>query len=309
MSTYFMLTLAALFVAVALVSGLVASRLLSAASVPRRRLRATRRPAPALVLEPAAMLDVPTPGWQRLSRLVPKSPQEMSRVRRRLANAGFHKPSAAVLFALAEIAAPIALGGGAALAAGLGTSRGMMLAIGGALLGYLLPGLVLDHVTRARRHQVQNGLPDVLDLLVVCLEAGSSLDQAVVKAGEDLEITYPALAEELRLLNTETRAGKPRLEAFENLAKRTQVDDVRALVAMLKQTDRFGTSVAQALRTLAGTMRTKRRQRAEERAAKLGVKLVFPLVFCLFPALFAVALGPAVIQFVRVFMPLASRGR
>ena len=135
----------------------------------------------------------------------------------------------------------------------------------------------------------------MLDLLIVCLEAGSSLDQAIIKASEELAIAYPALAEELRVLTTETRAGKPRLEAFKNLAQRTKVDDVRALVAMLVQTDRFGTSVAETLRTMADEMRTKRRQAAEERAAKVGAKLVFPLVFCLFPALYVVMLGPAVI--------------
>ena len=117
-----------------------------------------------------------------------------------------------------------------------------------------------------RRKQIRNGLPDVLDLLIVCLEAGSSLDQAVVKASDELAIAYPALAEELRVLTTETRAGKPRMEAFRNLAQRTKVDDVRALVAMLVQTDRFGTSVGQALRTLADSMRTRRRQKAEEKA-------------------------------------------
>ena len=141
----------------------------------------------------------------------------------------------------------------------------------------------------------------MLDLLIVCLEAGSSLDQAVVKASEELAIAYPALAEELRVLTTETRAGKPRLEAFKNLAQRTKVEDIRALVAMLVQTDRFGTSVAQTLRTMAEEMRTKRRQAAEERAAKVGVKLVFPLVFCLFPALYVVMLGPAVMQFMSRF--------
>ena len=117
-----------------------------------------------------------------------------------------------------------------------------------------------------------------------------------MKATEELAIAYPALAEEMRMITTETRAGKPRLEAFKNFASRTGVDDVRALVAMLVQTDRFGTSIAQALRTHAETSRTKRRQRAEERAAKIGVKLVFPLVFCLFPALYVVVLGPAVIK-------------
>jgi tight adherence protein C len=140
-----------------------------------------------------------------------------------------------------------------------------------------------------------------LDLLIVCLEAGSSLDQGIMKAADELVITHPALAEELKTLITETRAGKPRIEAFRNLADRTGVDDVRSLVAMLVQTDRFGTSVGQALRTHAETSRTKRRQRAEEKAAKIGVKLVFPLVFLLFPAFFVVTLGPSVVLFIRVF--------
>jgi tight adherence protein C len=128
------------------------------------------------------------------------------------------------------------------------------------------------------------------------------MDQAIIKATDELEISHRALAEEFRLVVTETRAGKPRMEAFRNLASRVGTDDVRALVAMLVQTDRFGTSVTQALRTHAESSRTSRRQRAEERAQKVGVKLVFPLVFFLFPAFFVVTLGPAVIQFVKVFM-------
>jgi tight adherence protein C len=179
-------------------------------------------------------------------------------------------------------------------------SQAWMLMIICALLGYLIPGFILSRITTKRQKVITNGLPDLLDLLIVCLEAGSSLDQAIVKATDELELAYPALAEEFRMLITETRAGKPRLEAFKNLASRTGVDDVRALVSMLVQTDRFGTSVAQALRTHAEVSRTKRRQRAEERAAKIGVKLVFPLVFLLFPAFFTVTLGPAVVRFVRV---------
>ena len=136
----------------------------------------------------------------------------------------------------------------------------------------------------------------------MCVEAGCGLDQAIVKASDELDIAYPALAYELRLITTEVRAGKSRLEAFKNFAARTIVDDVQSLVALLIQTDKFGTSVAQALRVHAETSRTKRRQNAEERAAKIGVKLVFPLVLCLFPALYVVILGPAVIAFVRVFM-------
>src|SRR5207237_7403412 len=126
---------------------------------------------------------------------------------------------------------------------------------------------------------------------------------------DEVDSSYPALAEELRLVTTEIRAGKPRIEAFKNFASRTKVDDVRSLVAMLVQTDRFGTSIAQALRTHAEVSRTKRRQHAEERAAKIGGKLVFPLVFCLFPALYVSILGPAVIEYFRLFKPdIVERG-
>ena len=132
--------------------------------------------------------------------------------------------------------------------------------------------------------------------MIVCVEAGSALEQAIVKTTDELALAHPDLTTELRMVHTELKAGKPRLEAFRNFATRTGVDDVRSLVAMLVQTDRFGTSVAQALRTHAQVSRTKRRQAAEEKAAKLGVKLVFPLVFLLFPALYIVVLGPAIIR-------------
>ena len=147
----------------------------------------------------------------------------------------------------------------------------------------MLPSIWLGRKTARRQKQIRNGLPDALDLMIVCIEAGSGIDQSLIKTSDELDISYPALAEELRLITTEMRAGKPRLEAFKNFASRTKVDEVRSLVAMLVQTDRFGTSIAQALRTHAEVSRTKRRQNAEERAAKIGVKLVFPLVFCLFP--------------------------
>ena len=142
---------------------------------------------------------------------------------------------------------------------------------------------------------------DVLDLLIVCLESGCSLDQAILRSGEELAIAYTPLGDELALVANEIRAGKARSEAFTRFADRTRVDDVRSLVAMLIQTDRYGTSVVQALRTHADLFRTRRRQRAEERAGKASVKLVFPLVFCLFPAFYLITLGPAILQFVRVF--------
>jgi tight adherence protein C len=169
------------------------------------------------------------------------------------------------------------------------------------MLGYIAPSQYVSMAIRRRQHAIQRGLPNTLDLMVVCVEAGSGLDQAIQKTSVELEISHPELANELKMITTEVRAGKPRIEAFRNFAARTKVDDVKSLVAMLVQTDRFGTSVAQALRTHAEVSRTKRRQRAEERAAKIGVKLVFPLVFFLFPAFYVVTLGPAVLQFIHVF--------
>jgi tight adherence protein C len=142
-------------------------------------------------------------------------------------------------------------------------------------------------------------LPDALDLLTLCTEAGSGLDQALMKTSDELAVAHPVLAGELRTVTTEMRAGKPRIEAFKNFAARTGVEDVRALVTMLIQTDRFGTNVADALRTQSDESRTKRRQEAEERANKVGVKLVFPLVLCLFPALYVVCFGPVVVQVYR----------
>ena len=247
-----------------------------------------------------ALAERPDAMAKRVSSLVPKSPKEMNRLQKRMVRAGIRKPAAAVYFAAAEVILPIV----AALStiSIMGITRGGLFAFLAAGVGYALPGVWLGWMTGKRQKQIQNGLPDALDLLIVCVEAGSGLDAAIMKASEELNLSYPALAEELRLINTETRAGKPRLEAFKNFASRTGVEDVRALVAMMIQTDRFGTSIAQALRTHAEVSRTKRRQRAEERAAKLGVKLVFPLVFCLFPALYVVVLGPAVIKIMHSLM-------
>jgi tight adherence protein C len=164
-----------------------------------------------------------------------------------------------------------------------------------------VPSFYVGHKTNLRKKLIRNGLPDALDLLTVCVEAGSGLDQAIVKASHELQVSHPILAEELRLVTTEVRAGKPRLEAFRNLAQRTGVDDVRSLVSMLTQTDRFGTSIGDALRVHSETSRTKRRQEAEERANKVGVKLVFPLALCLFPALYVVCFGPVVVKIYHAF--------
>jgi tight adherence protein C len=223
----------------------------------------------------------------------------MSRLRRRLGTAGYYGFGAAVFYSLSELVLPLLFI--------IPPLRFMVpptayvFAVIMAFLGYMIPGLVLSWLITRHKTKIDNGLPDALDLMVVCVEAGSGLDQAIQKTSVELEISHPELANELKMITTEVRAGKPRIEAFRNFAARTKVDDVKSLVAMLVQTDRFGTSVAQALRTHAEVSRTKRRQRAEERAAKIGVKLVFPLVFFLFPAFYVVTLGPAVLQFIHVF--------
>jgi tight adherence protein C len=233
-----------------------------------------------------------------VTSFVPRSPKEMTRLRRQFVRAGSQSLTPVAIYTIAQLATPLVFALAPLWFGPL--SQVWLFCIVFGLMGWLIPGVVLGRMVKARQKVIQNGLPDALDLMIVCLEAGSALDQAILKVSEELALAYPALAEEFQTLLTETRAGKPRLEAFRNLADRTGVEDVRSLVAMLVQTDRFGTSVSQALRTHAEVSRTKRRQRAEERAAKIGVKLVFPLVFCLFPAMFVVTLGPAVIRFVRV---------
>jgi tight adherence protein C len=162
-------------------------------------------------------------------------------------------------------------------------------------------------MAKRRQHRIRLGLPDALDLLVVSVEAGLGLDQAIQRVSQELAFAHPDLCDELRLINLELRAGKARSEALHNLAERTGVDDVSSLVAMLVQTDKFGTSVAQSLRVHSETVRTKRRQRAEEAAAKTGVKMVFPLVVCIFPVIWVVTIGPAAIKFVQVLGPMTNK--
>ena len=247
----------------------------------------------------SVMDDEATPLARRLRSFVPKSPKEMGRIEKLMASAGYLGPTPAILFGVVQTILPFAAF--LLVISWLGTS---LFAVGllAAALAYFVPTLWLGRAIEARRKEIQNGLPDAIDLMIVCIESGSGVDQALNRVAEELVLPYPALARELELVSAETRAGKPRIEAFKNFAERTKVDDVRSLVAMLVQTDRFGTSIGLALRTHAETSRTKRRQRAEEKAAKLGVKLLFPLVFCLFPAFYLVVLGPAMLQIFRQFV-------
>ena len=300
-----LLAIVTVFVAVAVGSGVVGWRVLGGASQGQRRLQevtsleSQRGVAAGVAPDAKPLVDDLDARLARATRLFGKSAAEMGRARRRLAKAGYYGSWPAIVYRISELVLPVILAIGALYLFGWG--QGLIFAGFGAIIGYLLPGVVVDILIRKRRKAIQNGLPDGLDLVIVCVEAGMGLDQAVFKTGEELALTHPALAEEFRTITTEIRAGKPRIEAFRNFADRTQLDDAKALVGMLVQTDRFGTSVAEALRVLADEMRTKRRQRAEERAQKLGVKLVFPLVFFLFPALYVVLLGPAIIRFARFF--------
>jgi tight adherence protein C len=180
------------------------------------------------------------------------------------------------------------------------------LLIGIAALGFILPRFILKRMIRDRQNRIRLGLPDALDLTVICVEAGLALDQALMRVGQDLHHAHPDLSDEFHLVNLEMRAGKPRAEALRNLVERTGVDDIRSLVGTLIQTDRFGTSVAQALRVHSDSLRTERRQRAEEQAAKTTIKMVPPLVIFVLPSIIFVTIGPAVIELIRQLGPVSG---
>jgi tight adherence protein C len=242
---------------------------------------------------------------KRLGAVVPHSPNEMGKLQQRLVRAGYRSHDAVIVFFGIRIGVAVLLFG--LLASGLLVKTNALLALAGAGVGYLIPSMALGRMEKRRQHRIRLGLPDGLDLLVVSVEAGLGIDQAIQRVGEEIAFAHPELAEELKLVNLELRAGKARSDAFRALAERTGVDDLTSLVAMLVQTDRFGTSVAHSLRVHAETMRTKRRQRAEEAAAKTGVKMVFPLVVCIFPAIWVVTIGPAAIKFVQVLGPMTEK--
>ena len=240
--------------------------------------------------------------FKKVGDKVPRSPKQMGPLRLRLVQAGYRRNEAVTIFFGIRVLFALAMF--AFFASPILARPNMLMALGGLGLGYILPGMVLARLGKRRAHKIRLSLADALDLLVVSVEAGLGLDQALTRVGSELAFAYPELADELNLINLELRAGKPRAEALRNLADRTGVDDLSALVTMLIQTDKFGTSVAASLRVYSETLRTKRRQRAEEAAAKTGVKMVFPLVFCIFPAIWVVTIGPAAIKFVQVLFPM-----
>ncbi len=234
----------------------------------------------------------------------PREAKELTKVRATLIHAGFRQPGAVEIYWGIKVGAALVgltIGILAALSGRVPTQYKMFVAILCVAVSFYLPGMVLDSRVKKRQKAIQHGLPDALDLLVVCVEAGMGLDAAIYRVCLELAHKEPILSSELRLLTLELRAGKSRREALKNLSARVGLEDMGSLVAMLIQTDMFGTSIAQTLRVYADSMRTKRFQLAEELAAKLPVKLLFPLIFFIFPTLLIVILGPAGLSLMRMF--------
>ena len=240
--------------------------------------------------------------FKPLGDMIPRSPEEMSRQQKRLVAAGIRHKDGPVLFYGVKIGLAITL---LVVFSAMGMIKwNPLLAVPlPVLLGALIPDVWLARKSRNRKERIQLGIPDVLDLTVVCVEAGLGLDQALMRIGQEVRTGHPDLSEELRLYNLEVNAGRSRADALRNLGGRTDVDDLRSLTAVLIQTDRFGTSIAQSLRVFSESLRTKRRQRAEERAAKTTVKMVPVLVFFIFPSIFIVVLFPAVLAIIRDLFP------
>lgn len=241
-----------------------------------------------------------------LGKLVPGDSQQAPRTQLLMMRAGFRSPEAIMAMRGFKILVPVVLVGLVYLS-GIYRWNPVLFPIIAGVLGYLLPDIFLTWRMNVRQRQLQRGLPDGLDLLVICVESGLGLDQALMKVTQEVRITHPELSDELQLVNLEMRIGKTRIDALRELARRTGLEDIKSLVAMLVQTDRFGTSVAQSLRVFSDDLRIKRRQRAEEMSAKTSVKMVFPLVFFIFPALLAVILGPAVLTLLRQLVPALGR--
>jgi len=224
-------------------------------------------------------------------------------VKQRLIRAGMRKESTVRIFNGSKVVTPILLCA-IALVTGLGDMSPFFVYAVCLGLGFLAPDFWLGRQIKKRQSKIRRGLPDVLDLLVICIEAGLSLDQGTVRTSEELANAQPELCDELRVVVLEQRAGRPRQDTWKHLAERTDVDCVRNLVSMLVQAEQFGTSIGKTLRTHSDTLRTQRIQQVEEQAAKTTIKLIFPLVFFIFPSLFLVVLGPAVIIMMDSFKQL-----
>jgi len=245
----------------------------------------------------------------RLGSLMPVKASKSGLDQRRLTRAGYRSPHAVQLLYGARLLVTLALPLGAAVVTAslrvAGDTRSMVV-VGAAIAGYAAPGSFVALKARRRQHRIRRGLPDALDLLVICVESGLGLDQALMQVASELELAHPDISLEFAMVNVELRTGKRRADALRSLAERTAVDELKKLVAVLIQADRFGTGVAQSLRTHADYMRVQSRQKAEELAAKVGVKLVFPIFFCILPTLFVVTVGPMAVRIAREMLPMIN---
>ena len=244
--------------------------------------------------------------------LQPQNELELGKLRSRLTAAGFRGESAESIFLglkFAGLLFGLFLGGGTILGLGGVSQNTLMAAVIAAGFFFYLPELVLRFIAGSRKNGIFLGLPDALDLMVVCVEAGLGLDQAMRKVAEEMAGSYPVIAEEFGIANFQLQMGRTRSEVLHELGARTGVSDLRSLAAVLIQADKFGSSIAQALRVQSDSMRTRRRQLAEEKAAKTAVKLIIPLVMFIFPGIFVVLVGPAAVQMVNEFFPLLESGK
>ncbi len=280
----------------------------------RQRLRALDGGTPSRGPSGQRFLQVVADLTRPISKLsMPEEGFEKSSIRLRFVHAGIRTPIAASAYfglkTLLTLGLPLA--GFVALSTGGDMPRGaalMLLLLVLASLGYYGPNVVLNHLVKVRQREIFEAFPDALDLMTVCMEAGLGTEAAMMRVADDLQLKSPALADELRLVNLELRAGADRERALRNLAIRTGVEEVDGFVTMISQAERFGTSIATSLRIHAEMLRTRRRQRAEEAAAKIALKLLFPLIFCIFPSLMVVLMGPAMIQIYRVLLPTMAGG-
>jgi tight adherence protein C len=245
----------------------------------------------------------------RLGRALPASPKDMSVMQRRLVRAGMRgENSLRILYGskiVLSIALPVAM---ATLVWGSEAepTNKLFAILAAAGIGFFGPNEYVSIVSRRRQKEIRRALPNALDLMVVCVESGLGLDQAILQVAKELDQAHPEISEEFGLVNLELKAGKRRQECLRNLAERAAVDDLKKLVAVLIQADRFGTGIAQSLRAHADFMRVQARQIAEEKAAKLGVKLVFPIFFCILPSLFIVTVGPVAVKIIRELIPMMT---
>ena len=246
---------------------------------------------------------------KKLGTMMPINPKEAGVIQRRMVRAGIRNPNAMKYLygskALFGIGLPLVMSLAVANTAADPTYK-ILTVLASAAMGFFGPNEYVSLRSRKRQKEIRRGLPNALDLLVVCVESGLGLDQAVVQVAKDLDEAHPDISEEFAFVNYELKAGKRRIDALRNLGERTAVDDLKKLVAVLIQADRFGTGVAQSLRAHSEFMRVQARQIAEEKAAKLGVKLVFPIFFCILPSLFVVTVGPMVVKIMRDVLPMMN---